>query len=281
MNEQNPMEALLQRYKEGHWERRALEQQLIIHLMNHPHRFNLRHLNPDDRMDFLCFYFPRLRKAIDNYKVTGHSFDAYIHRSIQFALRDYKHEETIQHEEEAQIWHFTDDLCQPIQKEQFVQDYDQPYSEDAPVRIRNPKQILLLTLKAYRYISPDFSNKVANAIGLEPKTIEGWIREIRMKRLADDMEIEKLQAATCYIKKLRFEQQLLSIDSDSMSRTRLEWQAAKNIQHLEKLNRKLRKIKKTASNQLIADVLGMPKGTVDANLHALKQKRKDQETQRN
>lgn len=277
------MEALLQRYKEGHWERRVLEQQLIIHLMNHPHRFNLRHLNPDDRMDFLCFYFPRLRKAIDNYKVTGHSFDAYIHRSIQFALRDYKQEETIQHQEEAQIWHCTDDSYRPIQKEHFVQDYDQPYDEDTPVKIRNPKQILLLTLKAYRYISPDFSNKIAGAIGLEPEIIEGWIREIRMKRIIDDMEIEKLQTATqvCYIKKLRFEQQLLSVDSDSISRMSLELQAAKNIQHLEKLNRKLRKIKKTASNQLIADVLGMPKGTVDANLHALKQKWKDQKSQCN
>jgi len=129
-DETTPMESLLKEFRDGKKNRTEFEQSAISHLLKNPHRFSLMALHPDDQMDFLCFYFPRFRKAVDSYQDTGHSFDAYVHRSIQYALRDYKREEQLKHQEEEQLWHHSDTVYWTRQEENLVQDVTQPYETD-------------------------------------------------------------------------------------------------------------------------------------------------------
>lgn len=284
MDTVNPMDTLLMEFRAGQLTRPEFERKVIAHLVDNPHRFSLKLLHPEDRMDFISFYFPRFRKALENYRNTGHSFDAYIHRSIQFALRDYRKEEQLNHEEELRLWHQSEGSSGTGEANCLVLDMDGPYDHnDTATRIRNPRQVLLLTLKAYRYISPDFAQKVARSLGIEPGKLEQWIHEIRLRRAKIDERIDALQASIqlCYIKKLRYEQQLAITGTEPLAKTKLEWRAAKNLQRLEQLSAKLEKMKKTASNQTLAEVLQIPKGTVDANLFALKQRCKAQHQQWN
>ncbi|WP_304224919.1 hypothetical protein [Gracilinema caldarium] len=273
-----PMEQLLTGLKNGSLSQTDFEKRALSHLLHNPHRFSLKELAPHDRMDFICFYFPRFRKAVETYKDTGHSFDAYIHRSIQYALRDYRAEEQLKHKEETQIWYQAEECSREIQEGATVQEIQEPYDYEAPpLKIRNPKQVLLLTLKAYRYISPDFSRRIALSLGIEPEKLEHWINEIRIRRTQMDTQIDAVQAALqrCYIQKLRLDRQIQSHELDPFIKTKLEWRAAKNLRRLENLTERLNTMKKSASNQMVADVLKIPKGTVDANLHALKHKWKN------
>ena len=275
MGETNSMEGLLQGFRAGAWKQAEFEQRAMGYLLENPHRFSLKTLHPEDRIDFISFYFPRFRKAVELYRDTGHSFDAYIHRSIQFALRDYKEEEQLNHEEERRLWHQSEVASGRELETDLVQESNQGYTnEDTAIIIRNPRQVLLLALKSYRYISPDFSRRIARALEIEPYKLEQWIQEIRIKRAKIDERIDLLQGAIqlCYIKKLRYEQQLTNNDLEDLAKTKLEWRAARNLQKLENLSVRLEKIKKSASNQILAEVLQIPKGTVDANLFALKQK---------
>jgi len=278
------LETLLQEFRSGVLAQPQFEQRVVDYLIKNPHRFSLKIMHPEDRMDFISFYFPRFRRAVQQYRDTGHSFDAYIHRSIQFALRDYKEEEQLHHEEERQLWHQSE-LAQGMKAEMDMlhenhQRYDQKNQE---ISIRNPRQVLLLALKSYRYISPDFSRRIARALGIDPLRLDQWIQDIRIKRAKIDEQIDYLQHAVqlCYITKLHYEQQLTKPELEDLAKTKLEWRAARNLQRLEKLSVRLKKIKKSASNQILADVLQIPKGTVDANLFALKQKYLTQQKQNN
>ena len=280
MNETNPVEGMLQQFKAGVWEQTEFEKRVLNYLLNNPHRFSLTTLKAGDRIDFIAFYFPRFRKAIEHYQDTGHSFDAYIHRSIQFALRDYKDEELMTHETEKRLWKQSETAHNLEMDADLVDDVDQTYdSESGSITIRNPRQVLVLALKSYRYISPDFSRRIAQALGINPGKLEAYFHEIKIKRAKIDERIDALQGAVqfCYIKKMRYVQQLSNRDLSDLERTKIEWCAAKNLQKLENLLIRLEKIKKSASNQLVAEVLHIPKGTVDANLFTLKQKWKNQQ----
>ncbi|AEJ19245.1 hypothetical protein [Gracilinema caldarium] len=276
MGENNTMEQLLQEFRAGVSNQRDFEQRVIQYLLNNPHRFSLTTLHPEDRIDFIAFYFPRLRRSIEHYHDTGHSFDAYIHRSIQYALRDYKKEEQLNQDDEIQLWHQS--KWSDNGETELVLDTEQPYMPpEISMKIRNPRQILLLALKSYRYISPDFSQRIAHALGIDPCKLEQWFHMLKLKRLKIDERINSLQTEiqVCYIKKLRYEGQLTITDLDPIVRIQLEVRAAKNVRRLEKLTERLHKIKKSASNQELAEVLQIPKGTVDATLFVLKQKYKN------
>jgi hypothetical protein len=276
MGENNPMEQMLQEFRAGVSNQRDFEQGIIQYLLDNPHRFSLKTLHPEDRIDFIAFYFPRFRRAVEHYHDTGHSFDAYIHRSIQYALRDYKKEEQLNQDDELQLWHQSQWGAED--ERELVLDAEQPYmSLENSMKIRNPRQILLLALKSYRYISPDFSHRIAQVLGIDPSKLEQWLHALKMKRLKIDERIDSLQSdiQVCYIKKLRYEGQLVMTELDPIARMKLEARFAQNEQRLQKLTAKLNKMKKSASNQDIAEVLKIPKGTIDASLFVLKQKYKN------
>jgi hypothetical protein len=78
-----PLQGAYNKYCEGIIEKKELESIVFSFIMKHPQKFRLNRWNQDDFFDYLCWFFPRLRKSIDRYKDKGATFDAYINSIVR------------------------------------------------------------------------------------------------------------------------------------------------------------------------------------------------------
>jgi hypothetical protein len=235
-------------------------------------RFNLYNWKRDDCIDFLSWLYPRLSRAINTYHDTGASFETYINSLVRWSAREYRVRHVHRLAAEQAVWsaripdmyvHFTEPDYLGTENVRV------PRSETP---VRNPRQLLILILKCYYSLSDDFIERLAPIVGLDTEKLKGMIDDIRKQRNEKDDEIRLMrerihsQFYRCFI----YEKRLKLIPEDSGFFLRVKSQLEKARRRLETMRNRLAKIRMEATNQQIADILGISKGTVDATLHALK-----------
>jgi hypothetical protein len=269
MQDSSTIDELFERYTRRELSKKEFEGRIFQFVLQNYQRFHLFDWNEDKCAEYLCWLYPRLSRAIDNYKNTGASFDAYISAMIYWSAREYRTRETDHR--------ITEYACWKAKAEEIAVSSPEPeYPERrAPLPpVPNPRQVLVLLLKTYFYLSEDFLSRAAPALGIDKEKLRCMVEELRSLRLRRDEEIQGLRERihSQYYRCIAFEKRMESVSEDS----------AYYIKMREKLNRarirlgtmkvRLAKIRMEATNRQIAKVLGVPKGTVDSNLHALKRK---------
>jgi len=77
---------------------------VFLYLVNNKAKISTRHWRNDEYEDFISWSYPRLNKAIDTYKETGASFEAYITNIIRTASKEYRMRATINVVTEQSAW---------------------------------------------------------------------------------------------------------------------------------------------------------------------------------
>ncbi len=268
MKGDKPLTALLERHAKGMLDRGALEGAIFTHIRDNPHRFRIGTWNEEDRLDYLCWLYPRLRRAIDAYHDTGADFDAYLASLVRWSSIEYRAVEADRRALEHACW------VDRATNEAAEDEPEYLEEEPTPPLVKNPRQVLMLALKCCLYVSDDFSVRLAKAIGMDVATLRSYFDELRRRMASRAERVRELEtnAASQYYRCVAFEARLRAAPEGSAHRAEIEQRLTRGRIRLASMRARLSRASKDATNKEIAEVLGVPKGTVDSCLHAVKSK---------
>jgi cell division protein FtsB len=278
MYNQTPLTELLNQYYLGTLDKKALEGLIFQFIQDNFELFRLYKWNKDDFMDFLCWFYSRISRAIDSYRDTGSSFDAYMVSLVRWSAKEYHALEMDHRIVEYACW-------KARALEMAVCDDEPVYLEPKPVfePVSNPRQVLVLLLKSYHFVSDDFLTRIAPAIGIPKEKLSQMIEALRKRRIQREEEIRTLQERVFsqYYRCISFEKRILVAPEGSARCDKMERRLVKAKKRLESMRKRLASLKTEASNRQVAKVLGIPKGTIDSTLYAIKARYKIDEIDEN
>jgi RNA polymerase sigma factor (sigma-70 family) len=268
MQENLPLDFLLHEFREGKLGKKELESSIFEHILKTSRQFRLYNWPRDEYVDFLCALYPRISRAIDKYQDEGSSFDAYIVTIVRWAAREYIQTEVNHRITEQTYW----DACT---QEMAVCETEPSYDITGPCKpVSNPRQVLLLLLKSYYFLSEDFIDRVAPAIGMKKETLQCLVGQLRNLRIHRDEAIKDIQERiySQYYRCIAFEKRMNAAPLGSARHEKLKTRLEKARKRLETMRKRFKRLRTEPTNQQVAQVLGIPKGTVDSNFFAIKAK---------
>lgn len=268
--------ALHSQYKKGEIGRQDLEGVIFQQVITDHRRFPFRYFGCEERNDFVSWLYPRIHNAIDSYRDTGASFEAYVSSIIRTSAKEYRIRKIDKSIAEYTTWALR--ACEQYtsqEEPEYATGGNKPQAEvKLASKAKNPRQILILTLKCYRYVSDDFLDRIAIRIGIakeELKKMTGKMHSIRAMR---DEEARNMQERIyCqFYRCMVYEKKLSLIGDNKIAALKMQKRLEKARCRLEAMRKRLAGISPSASNSQIARVIGLSKGAVDASLHSLKTK---------
>jgi hypothetical protein len=277
MQEHLPLDSYLLQFYEGKAGKKELEGFIFEYILNNCQTFYLTDWEEDECIDFLCWLYPRLSRAIDNYRYEGASFTAYIAALVRFTTKEYRHLEKEHRLIEQTYWN-------AAAEELSVHNQEPDYFPDmAPKRpfhsITNPRQALILLLKSYHFVSEEFITRAAPAIGMNKEALMQLIEKLRTVRFEQDLEIQNLKERIYgqYYRCKTFERRRNAALEGSARYFVMQKRLERAEKRLKNMKRALKAIKAGASNRQVARILGVPKGTIDSNIYAVKYRNDEDE----
>ena len=240
----------------------------------------------EDFEDFISWLYPRVSRAVDSYRNSGASFDAYINNLVHMGAKEYRWRQIRNRNAETVAW--STQLPDMYACESEVaycatgRDYAEPVSvSPAPVAkrktVRNPRQVLMLVLKCCRYVSDDFIERIAPKLGIEPAALASMLADLNENRQKREANVERLRklANLQFCRCLYYERSLPILKDNPAAFRRTEMLMERHRARLCRTRARLAKMPLEPSNAKIAELLGVTKGTVDSALHSLKSKWND------
>ncbi|MDR1948776.1 MAG: hypothetical protein LBQ38_05240 [Spirochaetaceae bacterium] len=265
------LEAYYQQYTHGKLNKKQLEGIIFQFVLKNYKQFYLYGWSEGECIDYLCWLYPRISRTIDRYSFSGSSFDMYIRALIRWSSKEYRTRESNHRIIESACW---DARAADMMVCDREPEYPEP--EKALKPVSNPRQILVLLLKSYYYVSEDFINRVAPAIGIEREELTRMVETLRKRRLERDEHIHRLRERlhSQYYRCITFERRMLAATEGSAREALMRRCLEKSRRRLTALRKRIRMIRFDATNRQVADILGVPKGTVDSSLFAVKAKQR-------
>ena len=262
----------MEQYIQGLLEKKAFEGLIFQYCLDNGGRFCPSNWNREEYTDYLCWLYPRISRSIDHYREVGSSFDTYIRCLVRWSVREYRSREADHHVTENACWNArTMDM--------MVCSNESEYAEGTEIQpvfkpVSNPRQVLVLLLKSYYFVSDDFLTRIAPAIGVKKEKLLQLIDELRKKRLDRDEEIRTLRERihSQFYRCISMTKRAAAAPAGSAFQEKMQQRQVRAENRLEAMRERLKNIRFEATNRQVAEVLGIPKGTVDSNLHALKMK---------
>jgi hypothetical protein len=226
--------------------------------------------------------YPRIHNAIDNYKTTGATFEVYLATIIRVAAKEYHIRKITENVTEYAVW----TIRVP---EQYAYEETPVYLPDSnkkpktkarrhaavtAKRRNNPRQLLMLALKCYRYMSDDFIGKIARKTRIDRDKLTEMISKIREIRLERDAEIYQMRERVYsqFYRCIVYEKRLTFLPENSPASIIMKQRSEKARKRLEGMRERLASIRTDPTNEQVAQVMGISKGSVDSGLYTLKTK---------
>jgi len=244
----------------------------------------------DDYEDFISWFYPRLRKAIDDYRMilmTGKpenaadmSFETYIQRIMRISSKEYRLRKITKSVTEYSAWsaHVPE-----LYAYETAPSYSYNMSNDIISRIitinknrKSPKQIITLILKCYNYVSDDFLEDVSARTGINAQKLRAMLDVIRAKRQKiDDKNYHIRERVYCqFYRCMVYERRLSYLSENTAAYLKLKEKLIKARIRLENMRKRMAKLRTYASNREVSEVIGISKGAVDSCFFNLRAKLK-------
>ena len=269
MKTEKPLSDLYRLYIAGDMSKKDFEGRIFQYLLENFGQYHVFDRNRDRWDEFLSWLYPRLVSAIDRYRDMGSSFDAYIAGLVYSASREYRCREVNHYMTESICW-------QAKAEEMMLYENEAEYSErretiSLPGDIK-PRQILMLLLKSYHFVSDEYVNQVARSIGMESKELLGMVTELRKRRSGREAEILKFRERVyCqHYRCLAYQKRMSTIQPGTEYHAKMKDRFERARRTFIAMRKRLKGMRLDVSNRMIADIIGIPKGTVDSGLFAIK-----------
>jgi hypothetical protein len=273
INQPQSLNGMLKEFYQGLIDRKELEGKIFMYIRDHPGHFFLARWNPDTCADFISWLYPRLSKAVDRYSDRGSSFDTYITAMIRLSAKEYALRKK-DHRIIERIW------WSAKAAEMAVCDTEEPeYAAERrqDIKISNPRQVLMLLLKSYHYLSENQLEQLAPSLNMDKKELVRMVDELRGLRLKREETIRELKERIyCqFYRCLAFEKRMQAAPVHSAHQAKMKRCLETARKRLTSMRRRLSLMRLDASNKQVAQVMKIAKGTVDSNLYSVKLKNAD------
>ena len=268
-------------YKTGNIEIEKLESKIFKIVADNPAAYGLEQWDREDYRDFVSWLYPRIRNAVSVYVDTGASFDVYLTRIVKISAKEYKSRKTERSLTEYAAWAAKVPEMYIHQEEPDylgnVMEHENNFEKIKETDLfkdqaRNPRQILILILKCYCYISDDFIEKAASLAGVTKEKLKEMVtkmKEIRAKK--DEKTRDLKERVHCqFYRCIVYEKRLEYLPKNSINALKLEKRLKKARIRYESMRRHLSSTRITATNGEVAKIIGISKGAVDSHLYSIK-----------
>ena len=267
----NHLSELYHNYANGSLSKKDIEGKLFQHLLNNCKGYYYFDGSVNHWEDFVSWVQPRLTRAIELYRNTGASFDAYIAALVRCTTKEYRMREANHRATEYVCW-------QARMEEMSVHEAEVEYMKEhrsisIPDGIK-PRHLLLLLLKSYYFVSQELVRRVSRTIGMKPEIVLNMIDELKKLRSEKEASILSLRERLyCqHYRCLVYEKRMNSAQAGTDYHAKLKERFERAKQRFNSMKRRLQKMRHDPSNQMVAEVSGIPKGTVDSSLFTVKTK---------
>ena len=276
MKSETPLSEMYILYVNEGLSKKELEGRMFKYLQGNYDRYRVFNGEREHWSEFLSWLYPRIARAIELYRDMGSSFDAYITGIVHGSAREYRYRD-VDHQVAESVWWQARAVEMTIAERE--PEYDSGDTEERKELIIpegiNSKQILVLLLKSYYFVSEEFVNRVAKAIGMENQVIHDMIGKLRDKRSEKEAAVldlrERLHGQ--YYRCLTYQKRMNTAQpgTDYYEKMKDRFERAKK--RFYTMKKRLKGMPLSASNRMIAEVLGVPRGTVDSCLFTVKNRR--------
>ncbi|MHC6202306.1 hypothetical protein ACYULU_03835 [Breznakiellaceae bacterium SP9] len=266
-----------QQYKTGKIMKRTLETLIIKLMLESKVLYYPRQWDEETIMDFLSWFYPRLKNMIDLYKDIGFSFKTYFYSRLQWSIKEYGGLESKRRVTEytsLEVLSSDDTACK--EPEEADRENDTELMDQVPNfrRDSQSRQLLILVLKSYSCVTERILHFVSEATGMKMDDLQGLLDEVGKNREHQD---ERVRLLTLHIHSqfhrcLIYEQKLKFAIEGSVLQIKLIDRDKRGRARLERMRKRRTAIRVVPSNKLIGEILGVPKGTIDSGLYAIKAK---------
>jgi biotin operon repressor len=281
---------LYHQYVKGDLGRKEFEGIIFRIMLKNVQYFYFADWDKDEYVDYLCWLYPRLSNAIDNYREKGYSFSTHIIALVRYSMKEYRSRQADHYITEFAAWTARVAEMEVYSREPEYLAETSPDSTPPPatlvssprakkveappesVPVNNPRQILLLLLKSYYFVSDDFLERIAPAIGMKAEKIRRMIEKLRGWRTQRDETVRVLQERiVCqFYRCIVIEKRLRAAAEGSARYEKLAKSLKGARERLTSMRKRFSGIRVDATNQQVADLLGITKGAVASNLYALR-----------
>ena len=256
-------------YLQGRISRKELEGRLFMYIKANPRRFSISMLKHDARDDFISWLYPRLSRAVDHYTDQGACFDAYITSMVRLSAREYG-----LRKKEHMIIEKTWWTAKALEMEVAEEEPEYLNTEPPPGKVSNPRQVLMLLLKSYYYLSDNHLDRLAPALGMNKEELYHMVDKLRILRVQREEMINGLKERIHgqYYRCLAFEKRMQAASCNSAHWHKMKRCLETSRKRLLSMRKRLCAMRKEASNEQVAGVMGVAKGTIDSNLHEVRKR---------
>jgi hypothetical protein len=274
MPDLSSLNALYQEYQNGDLGKRDLEGKIFRIILDNLQAFYLFKGNEEEGIDYLCWLYPRLSKAVHNYRDNGASFSTYISALVRCSTKEYQSRQMDHSITEYAAWaaHAMD-----LEVRSPAPEYPKVEEEEIPLRhLKRPpmkaRQVLLLMLRSYFFLSEDFIERAAPFTGVEKEKLLEMVQKLRDRRSLKEENIRLFQEriATQFYRCIAWEKRLKYLPPDGARYKKVQAQLERARKRLEKMRERFNSIKLNATHRQIAEVTGISAGTVSSGLYKMK-----------
>jgi len=274
--EQYSLNDLYFKFSAGIIDRAEFEGSIYMYFILNKEKTCLSHWQNEEYEDYVSWFYPRFKKAIDSYKDIGSSFEAYMNKFLMVSSREYRVRKTTKSFIEYSAWSVqVPDLYAQEESPVYFSEKKEDLLPELTViqnQRKNTRQILALVMKCYYYVSDDLLERIASIIEIDKDELREMIERMRkMRQKKDDAIYMMKERIYCqYYRCIVYEKRLSIIQENTAAYYKMKLRLGKARQRLEKMRKRLSKIRTDATNKQVAEVIGIKKGTVDASLYKLK-----------
>jgi len=265
---------LYARYTDGLLTKKTFEGAIFRMIKKNMCQLGLAGWNREERDDFISSLYPRISRAINKYQETGSSFEIYINTLVRLTAKEYCINAARSYVKETAAWITQIPDMYVCENEAEYEDRFESETENAekPVKLKNPRQLLILILKCSNYVTADFLEKVSPQLGIKPETLSSMIDRLKKQQeeRITEFSLMRERVSNQLYRCIFYQKELEALTENSIVAQRLRKRLEHGRIRLKRMRRRMARARLDPSNLQIAKLLGLSKNTVDAVLHILR-----------
>lgn len=229
----------------------------------------------DDCGEFYLFFYPRLLRTLKKFQDRGKPFEWYFNSVLHWHYKEYcsqKRREEIRWTvaRNAVFWELPDPTAVYTRTPAREGGHRSIIPMDQWGRSRQAtyrRRVLFLALKNAHFLDDSAFSWISRLSGIEEDRLVGMVERLRANLYQRELRLHKLylRQNKIYTKILLLQRDLIW-EVDPAGKTEIALSLSRLRVKLRGLQRKIRGVKLRPSNREIAELLQIPKGTVDTSL---------------
>jgi hypothetical protein len=238
----------------------------------------------DDCGEFFLFFYPRLLRTLARFREQGKPFEWYLNSVLCWQYRVYRRSRQRQEVcwragSRRDFWELPD--SPGVAAEEGSDAYARVFRPDRRGRVpkaADRKRLLFLSLKNVWFLDESVLPRLSQATGVETARLAAMARRLREQLCQRQVRLHRLyERRNRLFAKLILLQQELEQEIEPRYTLELSVRLARLQRSLRLVRRRIGSVSLRPTNREIAEVLRVPKGTVDTSLYWLRNRLARQE----